>query len=237
MTDGGWEQHADADKDHYATGSVLLKPRDVFARTRGSLYTNPANGTAESHYDLSKGGETANCYMINAPGYYSLPLVYGNARNNPDAYKCSATVAANMAGLVLIDFVAYDDKAIISPNIYENATVGDAVLIWQDSPDLVRNVRLDSQKQNLLFQIDREAINQGNAVVAVRANDRSKTILWSWHIWVTESDWSTGLIRAESTGYDVAFTISRHATSATATRTPPTKVSGYIRFVCRPRCL
>ncbi len=201
-TDGGWKQHTEADKDHYATGSVLLKPRDVFARTRGSLYTNPANGTAERYHDLSKGGETANCYMINAPGYYSLPLVYGNARNNPNAYKCSATVAANMKDLVLIDFVVDDDEAIISPNIYENATVGDAVLIWQDSPDLVRNVRLDSQKQNLLFQIDKEAINQGNAVVAVRADDSSKTILWSWHIWVTESDWSTGLIRAESTGYD-----------------------------------
>jgi hypothetical protein len=84
-TDGGWKQHTEADKDHYATGCVLLKPRDVFVQMRGSMYTNPANGTAESHYDLSKGGETANCYMINAPGYYSLPLVYGNARNNPEA--------------------------------------------------------------------------------------------------------------------------------------------------------
>ena len=201
-TDGGWKQHTEADKDHYATGCVLLKPRDVFVQMRGSMYTNPANGTAESHYDLSKGGETANCYMINAPGYYSLPLVYGNARNNPNAYTCMSTPAEGMNDYVLMNFVGNDDQAISSPNIYEDESVGDAVLIWQDSPDLVRNVRLDSQKQNLLFQIDREAINQGSAVVAVRASDASKTILWNWHIWVTESDWSKGLILTKSTGYD-----------------------------------
>ncbi len=79
-----------------------------------------------------------------------------------------------MNDYVLMNFVGNDDQAISSPNIYEDESVGDAVLIWQDSPDLVRNVRLDSQKQNLLFQIDREAINRGSAVVAVRASDASK---------------------------------------------------------------
>lgn len=39
------------------------------------------------------------------------------------------------------------------------------------------------------FYIGKETINQGNAVIAVR--DDSSNILWSWHIWVTSSDWST----------------------------------------------
>ncbi len=51
-------------------------------------------------YDLStKGGttamNTANCYIINAPGRYSLPLVYGNAikngATNSSAYISNAT--------------------------------------------------------------------------------------------------------------------------------------------------
>ena len=43
--------------------------------------------------------------MINAPGYYSLPLVYGNARNNPNAYTCMSTPAEGMNDYVLMNFV------------------------------------------------------------------------------------------------------------------------------------
>ncbi len=103
-TDGGWKQHTEADKDHYATGCVLRSLATYSSKMRGSMYTNPANGTAESHYDLSKGGETANCYMINAPGYYSLPLVYGNARNNPNAYTCMSTPCRRYERLCAYEF-------------------------------------------------------------------------------------------------------------------------------------
>ena len=49
------------------------------------------NKTLENAYDLSMTGEpktmnTANCYIVDAPGYYKLPLVYGNGivGGNPD---------------------------------------------------------------------------------------------------------------------------------------------------------
>lgn len=38
--------------------------------------------------------------------------------------------------------------------------------------------------QSLTFEVPQENIQQGNAIVAVR--DASNTILWSWHIWVTD---------------------------------------------------
>ena len=37
------------------------------------------------------------------------------------------------------------------------------------------------------FKVRKETLNQGNAVIAVR--DASKTILWSWHIYVTHYSW------------------------------------------------
>ncbi len=37
----------------------------------------------------------------------------------------------------------------------------------------------------------------------MRANDPNKTILWSWHIWVTHYDWNNNLILATSKGYEV----------------------------------
>lgn len=140
----------------------------------------PVSGT----YDLStKGGttamNTANCYAINAPGSYSLPLVYGNAikegNENFSAYLFSPQ-----------KFVNHLDMAIGNPYIYNNAncTPDDAVLVWQDEENLVTNVRLSPDKHNLIFDVPQATIKQGNAIVAVR--DKDSRIMWSWHIWVTD---------------------------------------------------
>ncbi len=79
-----------------------------------------------SVYDLStKGGttpiNTANCYIVNAPGNYTLPLVYGNAikngENNISAYTSQSTGSNTN---VLKTFVNHLDAAITSPYIYFN---------------------------------------------------------------------------------------------------------------------
>ena len=147
---------------------------------------SPVNGT----YDLSTSGgtapmNTANCYVINAPGRYSLPLVYGNAiedgGTNASAYTSQAS-----GTYVLKSFVNHLDAAITDPYIYNNAgcTPLDAVLVWQDEENLVTNVRLSSDKHSLTFDVPQATIKQGNAIVAVR--DTDSRIMWSWHIWVTD---------------------------------------------------
>lgn len=206
--DASWTSHAKTDENGMTKGSILLEPRKVFSDMRGALYTNVQIGDSTSYHDLSGGGETANCYMVNAPGYYSLPLIYGNAYgeggiDNKSAYTSTSECADELANkFVLRNFVDHNDNAISGPEI-PDGLIGDAVLLWQDSPELVRNVHLDADRKKINFQIDREAINQGNAVIAVRANDPDKTILWSWHIWVTHYDWNNNLILATSKGYEV----------------------------------
>ena len=143
-------------------------------------------GTSGSPVDLSSGKQTANCYVVSAPGYYKFPLVYGNARNadgtaNEIAYNPNSST-----------FVDHTGTHIDSPYIYQTnggANVPyDAIIVWQDAPHLVNpeSVRLSSDKHFIEFQVRKVDICQGNSVLAVC--DANGTIMWSWHIWVTDCD-------------------------------------------------
>lgn len=142
-------------------------------------------------YDLStKGGtapmRTANCYIINAPGTYSLPLVYGNAVDWVKAPTDGNNTLAYVAAHPDNSFVNHLGNDLTDPYIYNNAgcVPYDAVLVWEDYENLISNVSLTADKHSLLFSVDASTISEGNAVVAVR--DQSGTIMWSWHIWVTD---------------------------------------------------
>ena len=141
-------------------------------------------------YDLStKGGtearNTANCYIVNAPGNYSLPLVYGNAIKNGTANESSYRYDGGLYSTLSI-CQNHLGAAITDPYIYNNAncTPDNAIIIWQDSPGILSNVTLDSDRKNILFRVNPETINQGNALIAVR--NSANEIMWSWHIWVTD---------------------------------------------------
>jgi len=147
-----------------------------------------ANGTRGENapFDLSRhdvnGGptlqNTANCYIINAPGTYQLPLVYGNAIKNGQPNTTAYT------GSPAISHKA--NATINSPYIRDIEAPGGALLVWQDAENLVSAVHLDDGKENLVFTIDEDHITPGNAVVAV--TNSAGTIMWSWQLWVTGQD-------------------------------------------------
>ncbi|TCO91240.1 hypothetical protein EV202_11337 [Bacteroides heparinolyticus] len=163
---------------------------------------SPVNdGTNTNIYDLSthdgQGNiapmRTANCYIVNAAGRYKLPLVYGNAVDyvkvpggpNP-GWNTSAYTSTASGSNVLTTFINHLGNGITDPYIYNNAncTPDNCTLVWQDEPNLVTNVALSSDRHFLEFTVNQSTIRQGNAVVAVR--DAANTVLWSWHIWVTD---------------------------------------------------
>lgn len=151
-------------------------------------------GSSSDYYDLSTNGgvssmTTANCYMVHAPGYYKLPLVYGNAIKN----GTDNTVAYNPGGTAsttyCTNFVNHSGNNISAPWITKsgsgvnggmNITVDGAQLIWQDVNGLTTNYTIEGDY--LKFQIPAGSIAEGNAVIAVKSGS---TIVWSWHIWVT----------------------------------------------------
>lgn len=126
---------------------------------------------------------TANCYVVTHPGYYKFPLVYGNAIKNG-----ATNAIAYGVGTGSTTFVNHLDQQITDPYIYNNTncTVGSAVLLWQDAENLISNISLCDDKKYIKFEITKDNIEQGNAVIAVK--DGSGTIMWSWHIWVTNKN-------------------------------------------------
>lgn len=172
---GGASQHeATAETQQGVTenphNSKLQIAEDINAQTGKTPY-NLSNSSGEEAVE-----NTANCYLVNAPGIYSLPLVYGNGIKSGNFN----TPAYNKP-----HFKNHLDKQISNPYIYNNSQCNptDAILLWQDEENLVTEVRLSSDKERLEFKVDGSTIRQGNAVVAVRGNGK---IMWSWHVWVTD---------------------------------------------------
>ena len=138
---------------------------------------NPATGEI-----LSGTAKSANCYIIKAPGYYKLPLVYGNTLNN----------LANANGNGSETFInAYDTK-ITSADI---SGVNGAKLLWQDEYGLIDPTSIRVADNYLYFEIKEGSITQGNALIAATSGENGTgDILWSWHIWVTDADFQSTVL-------------------------------------------
>ena len=187
-------------------GSTSAKTYPASALPQEGVSDNPhiealrkaaEKGSADSPYNLSNAAgaqeveRTANCYVINAPGTYSLPLVYGNAidkAKNPESpyYNENAYTSSASSSNMLKPFINHAGQGISNPYIYNNTncTPASVKLIWQDAKGLVSDIKLSDDNHSLVFTVARETIAQGNAVVAVY--DASGQVLWSWHIWVTD---------------------------------------------------
>ncbi len=160
-----------------------------------ALKAATAKGSETTPYNLSSstGGSsvenTANCYVVSAPGHYSLPLVYGNAIKNA-ATNVSAYTSTATGTNILNPFINHAGNGITDPYIANNngCTPAKAELVWQDAMNLVTDIKYnaDSNGGNISFKVDRSSIRQGNAVIAIK--DVSDAILWSWHVWVTDED-------------------------------------------------
>lgn len=146
--------------------------------------------------------ETANCYIVDSPGWYSLPLVYGNGVQNgveqTNSYKFSGAAQSGVA--VLSTFKNYKNADISSAYIKTDlgATVpASAQLVWQDENGLVTSSSVEyvsalyGGKGGIRFNIPAGSIKQGNALIALR--DAAGTIIWSWHIWVTRFDFEQNI--------------------------------------------
>lgn len=155
-----------------------------------------AKGSASNPYNLSNtnGGDaiqnTANSYLISAPGYYRIPLVYGNAvkggTTNESSYKTAHTGTD-----VLSNFKDHLGNDITTPYInVQNASnpATQASIVWMDQQALVDGLSVtnNGDKSFVNFHVSAANIKNGNAVIAVKSADG--TIMWSWHLWFDHSD-------------------------------------------------
>ena len=172
---------------------------DLVAERNKELQNAAPLGTATAPYNLSNATgaaavqNTANCYVISAPGHYMIPLVYGNAikngGTNRSAYATSSLPVTNV-GTALNPLVDHNGKSITDPWIEKtngkaNNGINTAQVTWADEKDLVMLsgtpiYRDASGNAFVKFEVKKENIKSGNAVISVK---KGSTTLWSWHLW------------------------------------------------------
>ena len=203
------------------TAIFKANQRDVLADFNNAMKT--ADPVTDHNLANAKGKaaieNTANCYVISAPGTYRIPLVYGNAikggATNASAYTSTAvsTYLPKSGGgyydedLVLHTFVDHNDDPITSPYInIQNAAdqATSAKVIWEDCPNIVTAPAVTGSGANsyLTFTIKKENLQNGNAVVAV--TNAAGKVMWSWHLWFTPKS-SLKKIAVTSDGSEYKF--------------------------------
>lgn len=217
-TSSGWltctEGNVRDDNTHkdYTFVASMTKPDST---TINKLFPTGSVGSQGNPYNLSNetGGSsvenTANCYIVGAPGWYCFPLVYGNAITNG---------VTNAEAYSSTNIVNHLNEPITAPYIKNNTRKNNPAakidlsnvsvkLIWQDAQNLITpstisyDPNLFDGNGGIKFQIG--TIQEGNAVIALIDNkagedqyvylDRgnvygtsgSTKAVWSWHIWAT----------------------------------------------------
>lgn len=159
----------------------------------------------------SKGTETANCYIVNRPGTYSFPLVYGNKTSDGAEAACfkdhtGATISYKLikdqmeaknsgfareaveGGFKAIEYL-WDASTVLS----DGEKYIRAKLIWQDVAGMIDNSNLSATTTNIGFQV--KTSKPGNAVIALQIR---KKITYYTTIDGNEVNTSLG-----NSGYDV----------------------------------
>ena len=186
------------------TATLTKDVTDLLALRNKTLKEATITSSASAPYDLSLHDHngnttlrnTANSYLISAPGHYRIPLVYGNAIENgvtnDKSYISHAPTGTSNEQYVLRAFRDHNNNPITDPWIEKtnggaNASVDGAEVVWADAANLVSSLSIahDGSDAFLDFEVKASDIQSGNAVVAVK---KGGTIVWSWHLWFAPKD-------------------------------------------------
>lgn len=234
-----WIQEHDYSADFAMNAKYVCMPvcevsDEVVARHAAALRSNSVPSSSTSPYDLSmydiygvKRSKncpvTANSYVVRAPGYYMLPIVYGNAVDftrtsngvNTTAFAPAYKGEEPWRNVFLNHFQNYRNEAIASPFIEEDlgCSAQTACLVWQDvtspivresslrivdAPSSAPSMFTENGCRYLAFRIEPQDIKQGNVVLAIK--DASGDVMWSWHIWVTDDNLSMKSVASSQNG-------------------------------------
>ena len=134
---------------------------------------------------------TANCYIVRNEGTFQIPLVYGNAikdnQINTESFYTPG-IATDFQDSYGVPFNAGSSPFIRDHASAKGKVIASAELLWNDGTSIITNLSVD---ENFLT-FDVESFSPCNALIAVKDNDG--TILWSWHLWLTDTDLTPKII-------------------------------------------
>lgn len=180
-----------------AEACMMTVTNDVqdFVQYRNKELKNAAIPSGEVDLSMVSGKQnTANCYIVSAPGKYKFPTYYGSSRVDDQDVKASYYNGNNTnktmywfkGGIRNVADNGYDYGYYIPyPDIYQQ--MDSATVLWRSSANLVKNVSITGKARSgyVHFEIDKNDIKMGNASIAIWKGGK---IIWSWHIWVTGKD-------------------------------------------------
>lgn len=181
--------------DHDVLRVTASHAAPVSSPVNAILQATAPRGSESKRWNLSNpngGGDTiqesANTYIINASGYYRLPLVMGNGVKggapNTSAYKYGGTSR----------FMDYKGNLITNPYLHMSGTPQSAEVVWTEVPGMVEDLSVQNDAENglywLTFRIQASKIAQGCTVVSVK--DNAGTVMWSWLLWTTDYEPGSG---------------------------------------------
>ena len=216
LTTTSGEVSKDGTQKEYTFVASMTKPDST---TINKLFPAGSVGSQDNPYNLSNetGGSsvenTANCYMVGAPGWYCFPLVYGNAitngGTNAEAYS-SPNIVNHLKNHITQPYITDNGIKLKDDNGNKLSNIR-VKLIWQDAkqdgqyliePSTISyDPTLFGGNGGIKFQIGK--IQEGNAVIAliddnadedeyvylnrgdVYETGGSTRAIWSWHIWAT----------------------------------------------------
>ena len=190
----------------YGPAQSRMEESSLEEAYNATLAAAPQRGSTSNPWNLSNPQdgsrsikESANTYVVSAPGYYRIPLVMGSGVKD-NAISLSSFQAAN--------FRDYQNNSILSPYLHESsATAGTpltAYVIWETAPLVdvgnqtawklspvtggTSSITYDSEGRLywLHFHIPANKIMQGLVHIAVA--DEHDTVMWSYLIWVTPEE-------------------------------------------------
>ena len=187
--------------DHLAPYNKVL--RDATPKGSAGNPYNLSNATGAAGIE-----NTANSYLISAPGYYRIPLVYGNAIKN-GITNTKSYQTSNSGPYILQHFKDHAGVDINSPYINVQNTsdpATQAAIVWTDQSGLVDGLTVTGSGANsyVNFHVPADKIKNGNAVIAVK--NASGTVMWSWHLWFDHSDVLNTVPCTNYQGYTYNFT-------------------------------
>ena len=144
---------------------------------------------------------TANCYIVRNEGTFQIPLVYGNAikdnQINTESFY-TAGIATDFQDSYGVPFSAWSSPFIKDHASAQGKSIVSAELLWNDGKSKIINLSVDDN----FLTFDVESFSPCNALIAVKDNDG--TVLWSWHLWITDTDLTPQVITNED---DIDFKV------------------------------
>ncbi len=182
----------------YETNNAQIVLASDYMGVTAALRTTPEVGSESAPVNLAAETpgssdpavyNTANTYVVNGPGWYSIPLVYGNAIKE-GASNTAAYGPYSAATGITAPYISGASKAyVIWTDAYipfnEDVTREECLTYGTEGyRSIETDLSLSIKGNKLIFHLPQDGIDQGNLVVGVK--DASGNTLWSWQIWVTD---------------------------------------------------